>query len=129
MIRLKTILKEIQTESLCEDCWKGYTAVGVKKKGDKYVPNCVPKNEDIDLPMLQKPKKPIKPKISKPKFGGTKPVDTVKDRIKRLTTKLDISKKNLAIARTPRQKTQVQRRIQKQQQRLTKLKQNATKKP
>ena len=22
-------------------CWKGYIAVGMKKKGDHYVPNCV----------------------------------------------------------------------------------------
>ena len=129
MIRLKDILNEIKSESLCEDCWKGYTAVGVKKKGNKYVPNCVPKNEDINLPMLQKPVKPKKAKISKPKFGGTKPPVTQQDRIKRATAKLDIAKKNLTIARTPRQKTQIQRRIQKQQQRLTKLKSNPVKKP
>ena len=29
-----------------EDCWKGYTAVGVKKKNGKTVPNCVPVKED-----------------------------------------------------------------------------------
>ena len=23
-------------------CWKGYTAYGMKKKGGKMVPNCVP---------------------------------------------------------------------------------------
>ena len=120
-------LKE-EKEFLCEDCWKGYTAVGVKKKGNKYVPNCVPKNEDINLPMLQKPTKPKKAKISKPRFGGAKPEETQRDRIRRATTKLDISKKNLSVARTPRQKTQIQRRIQKQQQRLTKLKSNVTKK-
>ena len=115
---------EAQNE-ICEDCWKGYTAVGVKEKNGKTVPNCVPKNEDINLPMLQKPSKPTKPKISKPKFGGTKKKETDADRIRRATAKLDISKKNLAIARTPRQKTQVQRRIQKQYQRLTKMKQKA----
>ena len=26
-------------------CWKGYTPVGVKKKGGKTVPNCVPKKK------------------------------------------------------------------------------------
>lgn len=25
-----------------EDCWKGYKQVGIKKKGEKLVPNCVP---------------------------------------------------------------------------------------
>ena len=29
-----------------EDCWKGYTAIGVKKKGNRTVPNCVPVKED-----------------------------------------------------------------------------------
>lgn len=29
-----------------ESCWKGYTAVGVKKKGGRTVPNCVPVKED-----------------------------------------------------------------------------------
>ena len=27
---------------LCEECWKGYTAVGGKMKNGKMVPNCVP---------------------------------------------------------------------------------------
>lgn len=26
-------------------CWKGYEAYGMKKKGGKLVPNCVPKNK------------------------------------------------------------------------------------
>lgn len=25
-------------------CWKGYEMIGMKKKGGKNVPNCVPKN-------------------------------------------------------------------------------------
>ena len=28
-----------------EECWKTYKQVGMKKKGNKTVPNCVPKNE------------------------------------------------------------------------------------
>ena len=28
-----------------EACWKGYTARGIKKKGGRMVPNCVPTNE------------------------------------------------------------------------------------
>lgn len=28
-------------------CWKGYRQVGMKKKGDKMVPNCVP--EEVKL--------------------------------------------------------------------------------
>ena len=26
-------------------CWKGYTAIGMKTKGGKKVPNCVPTNK------------------------------------------------------------------------------------
>jgi hypothetical protein len=30
-----------------DPCWKGYEMVGKKKKGNKEVPNCVPKNENF----------------------------------------------------------------------------------
>jgi len=30
-----------------EDCWDGYKQVGMKKKGDKVVPDCVPESTDI----------------------------------------------------------------------------------
>ena len=29
------------------ECWKTYKQVGMKKKGNKMVPNCVPKNENL----------------------------------------------------------------------------------
>jgi hypothetical protein len=29
-----------------EACWTGYTKKGMKKKGDRMVPNCVPVKED-----------------------------------------------------------------------------------
>jgi hypothetical protein len=32
-------------ESLKKACWKGYEAVGTKKKGGRTVPNCVPKKK------------------------------------------------------------------------------------
>ncbi len=32
---------------LKEDCWDGYKKVGMKKKGDKMVPNCVPLEEEV----------------------------------------------------------------------------------
>jgi hypothetical protein len=32
-------------EEILEACWVGYKQVGVKKKGNKMVPDCVPKNE------------------------------------------------------------------------------------
>ena len=35
-------------EDLKKACWKGYTAVGMKKKGGKMVPNCVPEETQLD---------------------------------------------------------------------------------
>jgi hypothetical protein len=32
-----------------EGCWKGYKQIGMKKKGKKIVPNCVPANEEFVL--------------------------------------------------------------------------------
>jgi hypothetical protein len=40
MIKLKNILSE--------DCWTGYKQIGMKDKGGRQVPNCVPVSEDID---------------------------------------------------------------------------------
>lgn len=34
---------------IAERCWDGYTAKGLKKKGDKMVPNCVPVSESEEL--------------------------------------------------------------------------------
>ena len=37
---------EMNGEVIDEACWTGYKKVGMKKKGDKMVPNCVPANEE-----------------------------------------------------------------------------------
>jgi hypothetical protein len=37
---------EKATGGLKDACWKGYTAIGTKKKNGRTVPNCVPVNED-----------------------------------------------------------------------------------
>jgi len=36
-------------KSLVEKCWVGYTQKGMKKKGDKMVPNCVPVSEETEI--------------------------------------------------------------------------------
>ena len=36
-------------ESLKNSCWKGYEAIGMKKKNGKTVPNCVPTKEEVEL--------------------------------------------------------------------------------
>ena len=40
---MKTFKRYI--EELTESCWKNYKQVGMKKKGKKMVPNCVPKKK------------------------------------------------------------------------------------
>lgn len=35
-----------ETDEIFEKCWKDYKQIGMKKKGGKSVPNCVPANED-----------------------------------------------------------------------------------
>jgi len=37
-----------QVEQIEEACWDGYKQVGMKKKGDKEVPNCVPEETDLN---------------------------------------------------------------------------------
>ena len=44
-------------ENLVEKCWKGYTQRGMKKKGDRMVPNCVPVNEGSEPIDINKGKK------------------------------------------------------------------------
>jgi len=41
----KFAVEDLLEESVDEACWDGYTQKGMKKKGDKMVPNCVPVNE------------------------------------------------------------------------------------
>jgi len=39
---------EEATGNLKDACWEGYTAIGMKKKGGKKVPNCVKINKDAE---------------------------------------------------------------------------------
>ena len=49
---LKQIIYEEYYNILYEDenpCWKGYEMIGMKDKGGKQVPNCVPISEEYDV--------------------------------------------------------------------------------
>jgi hypothetical protein len=50
MINFQDYLQEVKdpTGKLKDACWKGYTAVGMKMKNGKKVPNCVPQNEEVE---------------------------------------------------------------------------------
>lgn len=39
--------KDLREEEASEACWAGYKQVGLKKKGSKMVPNCVPENVQV----------------------------------------------------------------------------------
>jgi hypothetical protein len=51
MLSFQEYLQEVKepTGKLKDACWKGYTAVGMKDKNGKKVPNCVPQNEEAEL--------------------------------------------------------------------------------
>ena len=36
-------------------CWVGYKQVGMKKKGDRMVPNCVPEEVEVQEDLNMKP--------------------------------------------------------------------------
>jgi hypothetical protein len=42
----QAVVLDFPIEYGLEECWTGYTQKGMKKKGDKMVPNCVPVNEE-----------------------------------------------------------------------------------
>lgn len=53
-------------EKIDEKCWDSHKQVGMKKKGGKMVPNCVPKNEDLEpMPKLSKLKPAKSPEQKK----------------------------------------------------------------
>lgn len=63
-------LEQMLEEAKKDPCWKGYKQIGMKKKGGKQVPNCVPVNEDN---IGTSPKRPARPG-SRPERGHeTKP--------------------------------------------------------
>ena len=54
-IAMKKAGKKPQNEELVdEDCWDGYKRVGMKKKGGKMVPNCVPEETQSRLDIIKR---------------------------------------------------------------------------
>jgi hypothetical protein len=47
-LKYRAMFGEEIDEELLEACWSGYRQIGVKKKGSKMVPNCVPVKEELD---------------------------------------------------------------------------------
>jgi len=80
-----------------EDCWNGYKKEGMKKKGDKMVPNCVPEEAEEDpkekahkervkrerernLANMRKSAEMQKDKIAKARADSKKRLDMLKDK-------------------------------------------------
>jgi hypothetical protein len=65
---------EDKWDNMTKACWVGYEQRGMKDKGGRMVPNCVPvgKLEDMEDEM-QKAKKPNYSEIIKPRSGGSTP--------------------------------------------------------
>jgi hypothetical protein len=53
-----------------DPCWDSHEMVGHKMKGGKKVPNCVPKNEEVDTETYEKEMKDQKDKFDGKKKGG-----------------------------------------------------------
>jgi len=70
-------------EAIDEKCWDSHKQVGMKKKGNKMVPNCVPKNEEAEerdsmtLPKIGKLRN-VKKRVSKQRVKDTKTFDKIK---------------------------------------------------
>jgi hypothetical protein len=47
--------KDLREEEVDEACWKGYKKVGMKKKGDRMVPDCVPEQTEPHSTDMKKP--------------------------------------------------------------------------
>jgi len=45
----KDAMKDLTEDSLDEACWDTHKQVGMKKKGNKMVPNCIPKEEALEI--------------------------------------------------------------------------------
>ena len=77
-------------KSLVEKCWVGYTQKGMKKKGDKMVPNCVPVKEQIDASKYGKtPEQLLQGIVDRKKLGG----QVVKSGLKNAKEEVEIQEK------------------------------------
>lgn len=52
--KVSEIVSELIEKNLSDACWKGYEAIGTKKKDGKEVPNCVPVKEDVSTSAADK---------------------------------------------------------------------------
>jgi hypothetical protein len=62
--KYREMFGEEMDEELYEACWDTHKQVGMKKKGDRMVPDCVPKNEEVE-PIAELDTKTLKSYVNK----------------------------------------------------------------
>ena len=70
---------DLDEEGLKDACWKGYEAIGTKKKNGKEVPNCVPVKEEALDEAMDKMFKHVHTGVSDPKLAHKQAMDVVKN--------------------------------------------------
>ena len=105
--------KSVSEAAIDEACWDGYKREGMKKKGDRMVPNCVPVSEDqAKVPMSKKGK--VKQKLANVKdvdeaFNSFMEENTPAQREWGTTSLADIYKKG-----TPGQSSEKKKKLKKE---------------
>ena len=87
MYATATKMAKEETEEV-DECWKTHKKVGMKMKGGKLVPDCRPKNEEVDLDQMKKDAESNRDRAAKAKkntvtrgsaaFAAAKVADDVK---------------------------------------------------
>ena len=120
---LRGLLEDILSE-YGEDNMTGHDRAATTI-GKVAIDGMFPNVEEAGSPMLNKPKPPSHPAKTHPTRQTPKP-ENDREKQQRAAASIKITKDKLKIARTPAQRTSLQRRAAEQQKRLTKMK---TKKP
>lgn len=118
-MKLSKILSEILKE-YGEDNMKGHDR-STTTTGKVAIDGMFPNVEEDTTPMLQKPKPAVHPTKTHPTRQTPKP-ETDREKQQRAATNLKITKDKLRIARTPNQRTRLQRQSAKQQKRISQMK-------
>jgi hypothetical protein len=92
-LKYRDMFGEHIDEELYEACWATHKQVGIKKKGDRMVPNCVPKNEEINEAEYQGREVPL----GKPMAGDVKKSKVFVKNEKGNVVKVNFGDKNMTI--------------------------------
>ena len=90
--------KESYAEGLKDACWKGYEAIGTKKKNGKEVPNCVPvkegKMKDVSMDLDDMDDKEFENKYKKSKQDTKSSLGGKSSPVKKATQSTTVTSKN-----------------------------------